>query len=81
VDYMLADIKGDVLAGELKRMDSSATIFYLTGCRLPKDELMKTAAVRDVLVKPVTCDSLLAMVRGALDAPAVGNEPLAVDER
>ena len=80
VDYMLSDIKGDVLADELRRLNSSAVIFYLTGCRLSKEEMMKTDAVRDVLVKPVTCDSLLAMVRGALDAPVTSNEPLTVEK-
>jgi DNA-binding response OmpR family regulator len=80
VDYMLSDIKGDVLADELRRLNSSAVIFYLTGCRLSKEEMMKTDAVRDVLVKPVTCDSLLAMVRGVLDAPVTGNEPLTVEK-
>jgi len=80
VDYMLADIKGDVLADELKRLNSSAVIFYLTGCRLSKEELMRTDAVRDVLVKPVTSDSLLAMVRRALDVPVTDNEPITVEK-
>jgi DNA-binding response OmpR family regulator len=80
VDYMLADFQGDVLADELRRLNGSAVIFYLTGLRLSKEELTKTDAVRDVLVKPVTNDSLLAMVRRALDAPATGNEPLTVEK-
>ena len=73
VDYMLTDIKGDVLAGELRRLNDCSAIFYLTGCRLPKEELMKTGAVRGVLVKPVSNDFLLAMVKGALEAPVTGN--------
>jgi len=80
VDYMLTDFKGDVLADELKRLNGSAVIFYLTGLRLSKEELMKTAAVSGVLVKPVTSDSMLAMVRRARDAPATDNEPLTVDK-
>jgi len=80
VDYMLTDIKGDVLVDELKRLNSSAVIFYLTGLRLSKEEMMKTDAVSGVLVKPATCDSLLAMVRGALDAPVTDNEPLTVEK-
>lgn len=80
VDYMLTDIKGDVLASELKRLNGSAVIFYLTGLRLSKEEMMKTDAVHDVLVKPVTSDSMLAMIRGALDAPATDNEPLTVEK-
>jgi two-component system response regulator GlrR len=80
VDYMLTDIKGDVLADELRRLNGSAVIFYLTGLRLSKEELIKTDAVSGVLVKPVTNDSLLAMVRRALDAPTTDNEPLKVEK-
>jgi DNA-binding response OmpR family regulator len=80
VDYMLTDIKGDVLADELKRLNSSAVIIYLTGCRLSKEEMMRTDAVLDVLVKPVTSDSMLAMIRRALDAPVTDNEPITVEK-
>jgi DNA-binding response OmpR family regulator len=79
VDYMLTDIRGDVLAGKLRRLNDAAAIFYLTGLRLSKEELMKNEAVRGVLVKPVSIDSLLAMVRRALDAPATDNERIQVE--
>jgi len=71
LDYVLPDIKGNELAVELNRIDESMVIFYLTGHSL-SEEARRLSHVRDVLLKPVSNETLLTVVRGALAPHVVG---------
>jgi len=66
LDYALPDIKGNELAVELNRIDESTVIFYFTGSDL-SEEARGNERIRGVLLKPVSNDTLLTVVRGALD--------------
>ena len=66
LDYKLPDTNGEDLADELKRMNESVEIIFITGYSSLKDgEVPQADSVREVLVKPINDDALLTAVRNA----------------
>lgn len=69
IDYKMPDINGIDLAGLLRNRDIAAPVILITG--YPDENISiraEAAGVRDVLLKPLLDESLVARIRGAIQA-------------
>jgi len=67
IDYKMPDMNGIDLARRLRNRDMAAPIILITG--YPDENISARAAaagVRDVLLKPLLEESLVARIRGAI---------------
>ena len=67
IDYKMPDMNGIELASRLRHRDMAAPIILITG--YPDENISVRAAaagVRDVLLKPLLDESLVARIRGAI---------------
>ena len=65
LDYKLTDAYGGVIADELKQMNESLQIIYITGYSLD-GKVPRSESVREVLVKPIPENVLLRAVSEAV---------------
>lgn len=69
IDYKMPDMNGIDLAGRLRNRDIEAPVILITG--YPDENISaraEAAGVRHVLLKPLLDESLVARIRGAIQA-------------
>lgn len=69
IDYKMPDMNGIDLAGSLRKRDIAAPVILITG--YPDENISaraRAAGVGDVLLKPLLDESLVARIRGAIQA-------------
>lgn len=76
IDYKMPDMNGIDLARRLRNRDMAAPIILITG--YPDENISARAAaagVRDVLLKPLLEESLVARIRGAIEDSRAATRP------
>jgi len=69
IDYKMPDMNGIDLADRLRHRDMAAPVILITG--YPDENISaraEAAGVKDVLLKPLLEESLVARIRGAIEA-------------
>lgn len=71
LDIVLPDIRGDEVAKELRKIDESMEIIFITGYSQFQSCIDATdLGITEILLKPITDEELLLAVNSALPSPA-----------